>query len=61
MRKEKLSLRHLKVTSFKTSAIKRINGGDAATQYEVYCDSVRHCETIDHSACYGDQICKRYY
>lgn len=56
MKKEKLTLDQLKVSSFKTTKEKKyIVGGSLGL-----CDSVSPCVTLDVSACYGNNNCQAY-
>jgi hypothetical protein len=61
MKKGKLTLGSLEISSFKTTEVSRTIGGNLYnTQYPQLCDSVVRCETIDYSACYGNNQCQKY-
>ncbi|MFA0964912.1 hypothetical protein AB9P05_24095 [Roseivirga sp. BDSF3-8] len=60
MKKEKLTLDSLQISSFKTSEAGRAKGGNFATRYPQLCDSELRCETIDYTACDGGYQCQKY-
>ena len=61
MKKQKLNLKKLSVSSFatvKTSNTTKGGTSGGGTGYE-FC-SVNLCQTIDYTACYGERYCQIY-
>lgn len=63
MKKTKISLGKLTVSSFTTSHKNAVRGGDSANRVcaSYYnCDTKMICETVNYTACDGGTVCKRY-
>lgn len=58
MKKTKLPLDGLKVSSFRTSESLKTRGGIDDSVY--ICDSVARCQTIHYTACNGERFCQKY-
>ena len=58
MKKQKLNLKKLSVSSFKTEDLKTYAAGAGGTGVRVC--SVAVCDTINVTACYGNWQCQKY-
>lgn len=58
MKKQKLNLKKLSVSSFKTEVMQHHKGGTGGSGFPVC--SVAICNTFNVTACYGEQQCQKY-